>query len=133
MRDRGIIWSALALFLALVTLPMWHNLSASVTGTGPKLVLPKHEKQCVAPAAYMKSSHMRLLMDWRENVVRQNTRDFTTSDGRHFNMSLTSTCLKQCHDGKGEFCDRCHTYAAVSLPCWNCHVDSKAAALWSSR
>ena len=40
MRDRGIIWSALALFLALLTLPVWHNLSASVTGTGPKLRLP---------------------------------------------------------------------------------------------
>jgi hypothetical protein len=132
MRDRGIIWSALAIFVALITLPVWHNLGASVTGKGPTPVLPAKEKQCVAPTAYMKSSHMRLLLDWRENVVRGNTREFVTPDGRHFNMSLTSTCLKQCHGAKGEFCDRCHNYAAVSAPCWNCHVDSKAV-LWSSR
>jgi hypothetical protein len=132
MRDRGIIWSALAIFLALITMPVWHNLSASVSGKGPNPVLPALEKQCVAPLSYMKSSHMRLLLDWRESVVRGNTRDFVTADGRHYNMSLTSTCLKQCHGAKGEFCDRCHNYAAVSAPCWSCHVDSKPA-LWSAR
>ena len=94
--------------------------------------MPAREKQCVAPAAYMKSSHMRLLMDWREGVVRGSTRDFTAFDGRHYTMSLTSTCLKQCHAGKGDFCDRCHNYAALSLTCWNCHVESKPV-LWSSQ
>jgi len=132
MRDRGIIWTALAIFVVLVTMPVWHNLSASVTGKGPNPVLPAREKQCVAPTAFMKGNHMRLLLDWRESVVRGNTREFVTADGRHYNMSLTSTCLKQCHGGKADFCDRCHNYTAVSAPCWNCHVDSKAT-LWSAR
>lgn len=132
MRDRGIIWSGLAIFLALLTLPVWHNLSAGITAKGPNQALPAREKQCVAPIAYMKTSHMRLLMDWREAVVRGNTREYVAYDGRHYNMSLTSTCLNQCHAGKGDFCDRCHTYAAVSASCWNCHVDSKPV-LWSAR
>jgi hypothetical protein len=88
-------------------------------------VLPVSQKQCVEPTAFMKSSHMTLLMNWRDTVVRQNVRDFTGSNGKHYNMSLTETCLKQCHGGKTDFCDRCHNYSAVSLPCWNCHVDSK--------
>jgi [DsrC]-trisulfide reductase subunit J len=125
MRDRGLIWSALLLFLGFLTLPVWHNLSARITAKGPEPALPMREKQCVAPVEYMKTSHMNLLMNWRESTVRQGTRDFTARDGRHFTMSLTATCLGQCHSAKADFCDRCHTYAAVSLPCWDCHQDSK--------
>jgi [DsrC]-trisulfide reductase subunit J len=129
MRDRGIIWSGLAIFLALATFPVWHNLSAAVTSKGPNPSLPAAARQCVAPVAYMKTSHMRLLLDWRERVVRQGGREFTAFNGQHYNMSLTSTCLEQCHtSGKAEFCDRCHNYSAVSVPCWDCHVDFKSAA-----
>jgi len=125
MHDRAIIYCGLAVFLGLVTFPAWHDLSAGVNARGPNPVLPANQKQCVAPVAFMKSSHMSLLMSWREAVVRQNTRDFTAFDGKHYNMSLTQTCLKQCHGPKADFCDRCHNYAAVSLPCWNCHQDAK--------
>ena len=41
------------------------------------------------------------------------------------NRSLSATCLGECHGAKADFCDRCHNYAAVSPPCWNCHLDSK--------
>ncbi len=128
MRDRPIIYGGLTLFLVLVTFPAWHNLTAGVTTRGPNPVLPVTQKQCVAPTAYMKSSHMTLLMDWRESVVRQNDRDFTAPDGKRYEKSLTSTCLKECHESKADFCDRCHTYSAVSLTCWSCHIDPKQAA-----
>ncbi|HVN04945.1 MAG TPA: sulfate reduction electron transfer complex DsrMKJOP subunit DsrJ [Bryobacteraceae bacterium] len=124
MRDRPVIYCGLLLFAGFLTLPIWHNLAAHVTTKGPAPVLPAHEKQCVAPLAYMRTSHMDLLFDWRADVVRQSGRDYTTFDGRHYNMSLTKTCL-QCHGSKAEFCDRCHNYTAVSLPCWNCHLDVK--------
>jgi hypothetical protein len=127
MRDRGIIYTGLLLFLVFLTLPVWHNLFAGVTAKGPEPVLPKNEKQCVAPADYMKRSHMNLLLDWRETVVRTGAREYTAPDGRRFNMSLSNTCLHQCHTDKSEFCDRCHNYEAVALPCWDCHVDSKTA------
>jgi hypothetical protein len=123
MRDRGLIWSGLALFLAFLTLPVWHNLSAHVTAKGPEPVLPKTQKQCVAPVEFMKSSHMSLLLDWRDSALREGSRDYTTADGRHYQISLTSTCLTECHGAKADFCDRCHTYAAVSPPCWDCHLD----------
>jgi len=125
MRDRPIIFTGLALFLVLVTFPAWHNLSAGVTTRGPNPVLPRDQKQCIEPTAFMKTSHMQLLMNWRDAVVRQNLRQFTASDGKHYNIGLTNTCLKQCHGGKADFCDRCHNYSAVSLTCWNCHVDSQ--------
>jgi Fe-S-cluster-containing dehydrogenase component len=67
----------------------------------------------------MKSSYMRLLMDWREDV-RRNTRDFTAFDGRHYNMSLTSTCQTM-PAGRANFATAATTTGSVAhlleLPC----------------
>jgi hypothetical protein len=117
MRDRGAIWSGVAIFLALATFPVWHNLASHVTAKGPDVRPPAREKQCVAPVEYMRTSHMKLLIDWREKVVREG--------GDPSRMSLTPTCLEKCHGSKSEFCDRCHNYAAVAPSCWNCHQDFK--------
>ncbi len=124
MRDTGWITAGLAAFLVVVTFPIWYDLSAGVKAKAPELKLPSKEKQCVAPTAYMRTSHMELLTSWRDDVVRRNDRIFKTSDGRTFTKSLTGTCLN-CHENKAEFCDRCHTYSAVTVYCWDCHVDPK--------
>ena len=111
MRDRPIIYSGLFIFLLLFTFPVWRDLAARATTKGPQQVVPSRNKQCVAPVEYMKTSHMKLLLDWRDRAVRMNDRRF----------SLTA-CLK-CHGTKADFCERCHTYAAVSATCWDCHLD----------
>lgn len=125
MRDRPIIYCGLLIFAAFLTLPLWHNLYGRVTAKGPNPVLPASQKQCVAPLAYMRSSHMNLLFQWRDSAVRQGARDYTAFNGKHYTMNLTTTCLGQCHGAKADFCDRCHNYTAVALPCWDCHQDSK--------
>lgn len=126
MRDRTWIIGGLILFLGAVTYPVWRNLQAHTTAQPPVLVLPKNEKECVAPIPYMRSSHMKLLLDWRDRVVRQDQLTYTAPDGKTYDMSLTKTCMK-CHEKAG-FCDRCHTYAGVRMPyCWDCHVDPKLA------
>jgi hypothetical protein len=122
MRDRGTIVAALVVFLALVTFPIWYNLA-----TGGKAAPPGHEPpheggRCVADTAYMRTHHMELLMDWRDEAVRANDRIHTTSDGRHYDKSLSGTCLS-CHVNKEGFCDKCHDYVAVTLYCWDCHVE----------
>jgi hypothetical protein len=127
MRDRGMIYVGLAVFLGLATFPAWRDLAARVNAKGPNPALPKIERQCVAPVAYMRTSHMNLLLAWREDVVRRGGLDYAAFDGRHYDMNLTATCLKQCHGTKADFCDRCHTYAAVSPPCWDCHLDSRSS------
>jgi [DsrC]-trisulfide reductase subunit J len=126
MRERLWILAGFALFLGAVTYPVWHSLEARTTAQPPALLLPKQEKQCVAPVSYMRTSHMKLLLDWRQSVVRDDQRRFVAFNGRVYDMNLTGTCLK-CHEKK-EFCDRCHTYAGVPTPyCWNCHVDPSLA------
>jgi hypothetical protein len=124
MRDRAVIYGGLAAFLALITFPFSYDLAGGRTSRAPDLKLPAEETQCVAPLDYMKSSHMELLLEWRDSVVRRDQRKFTAFDNREYTMSLSGTCLKSCHTSKAEFCDRCHSYAGVQGPyCMDCHVD----------
>jgi len=126
MPDKVWIISGLLLFLGLTTYPVWHNLSAHTTSKGPDLVLPVSAKECVAPLSYMRTSHTKLLLSWRDEVVRQGRRTYAAADGKVYNMSLSGTCLR-CHN-KQKFCDRCHSYAGLStVDCWNCHVDPALA------
>ena len=72
---------------------------------------------------------MKLLVDWRESAVRDARLTYTAYNGKSYRVNLSGTCLGQCHTNKGEFCDRCHSYAAVSGPyCWDCHVEPAPAA-----
>jgi hypothetical protein len=122
MRDKLWIIAGLFLFLGFVTYPMWHDLVAHTASRPPQLVLPANEKQCVAPVSYMRTSHMKLLLDWRESVVREDKQKYVAFNGKVYDMSLTKTCLK-CHD-REQFCVRCHDYAGVRTPyCWDCHLD----------
>lgn len=124
MRDRGPIVCGLLIFVALFTVPVWHGLAAHTAARQPELKLPETEKHCVAPVEYMRRSHMQLLIDWRDSAVRRGERTFVAYDGRKYNISLTQTCLGQCHVERKDFCDRCHTYAGVSGPyCFDCHAD----------
>ncbi len=121
MRDRFLIVAGLAAFLVFITFPAWYGRAAGTTSLPPTLKLPEKEKQCVAPVGTMRRSHMQMLINWREEAVRQGIRTFTAADGKVYRISLTGTCLG-CHDKQG-FCDRCHNYAAVKPVCWDCHVD----------
>ncbi len=128
MRDRAWIFSGLAVFIALLTLPFWYSLGrAHAAGNPPRLLLPANQKDCVAPAAVMRAEHMKMLIDWREDVVRRGDRRYLAYDGKVYTKSLTRTCLG-CHD-KQQFCDRCHAYSGVTGPyCWDCHNDPLTTA-----
>ncbi len=122
MRERVLIAGGVAVFLILFTYPLWHAAAMGTQAKQPQLQLPTQAKECVAPLPYMRASHMRLLIDWRENVVRNGVRQFHAANGRTFEASLTKTCLGQCHTDREKFCDRCHNYSGVSsLYCWDCH------------
>jgi len=125
MRKKIGILAVLLGFFILVTFPLWHSVGMRHSLEPPNLVLPANQKNCVMPVAYMRSSHMFLLLNWRELVVRHDQHTFRSFDGKSYNMSLTGTCLG-CHN-KQQFCDRCHTYMGVRTPdCFNCHVDPRA-------
>ena len=126
MHDKGIIYGGLAVFLVAITFPVSYNIVHGKSSKGPELQLPATQKECVAPVEYMKDSHMKLLISWRNSRVRDNIRTYTSYDGKSYNISLTGTCLGKCHTNKAEFCDSCHNYVGIrSIDCMDCHVDPK--------
>jgi hypothetical protein len=75
---------------------------------------------CVAPTEDMRRDHMKMLLHQRDSTMRQGLREPRFS-------------LKHCIDchasretgsvlGKDGFCSSCHTYASVSMDCFECHT-----------
>ena len=121
--DGGKVGAGLIVFVVLACLPLWYSMASGKPTTPPKLQLPdpKIHPRCVAPVEYMRSSHMTLLNQWRDSVVRNGERVYVADDGAKYNMSLTKTCL-DCHSNREKFCDECHTYMGLEPYCWKCHV-----------
>jgi hypothetical protein len=124
MFDSGKVIIGLFVFLAIASFPLWYNRATGEATAVPELVYPVGYTECVADSAFMRSNHMDLLNQWRDEVVRHGRRIYTSPDGTRYVMSLQNTCMG-CHSNKATFCDRCHTYMAVSPYCWQCHVEPK--------
>lgn len=123
------ILPALGAFLIVVTLPVWRGVAARSTGfqSPPN----PHGEKCIESKEFMRADHMRMLVRWRDEVVRENNRIYTASDGRTWEKSL-KTCVA-CHghmDAQGKSttaaaaCNECHTYVNAKPDCWNCHHNS---------
>ena len=123
MYDGGKIVTGLVIFLALITLPFWYNQASGEAGARPEPKIETEASACVAPLEYMRSSHMILLDEWRETVVRGGSRVYEAPNGKEYEMSLSNTCM-ECHPNRKEFCQQCHDYVGVDLYCWDCHVES---------
>ena len=122
MYDKKLIVPGLIVFVALVTFPIWKNMGNA--GTVPKPEKPVGVTKCVESAQYMRTSHMKLLDDWRDEALRDGDRTPVEVDGVKYEKSLMNGCLK-CHTDKKKFCDECHVYASVKPYCWDCHYVPK--------
>lgn len=130
MYDGVKIIFGLIIFLAFVTLPFTLSIGKEYIKANPKIdtpeimKLPEDERKCVESKDYMRKEHMKLLIEWRDAVVRDGKTLYVNSQGKTFNMSLQNTCMK-CHTNKSEFCDECHKYVMVKPYCWDCHIEPK--------
>lgn len=126
MYDKGKIIPGLIVFVGLVTFPIWYGFS-NAGGPLPNPEKPTNAKECVESTEYMRSSHMVLLNEWRDDIVRSGgTRKGATPDGTEYVKSLQKGCMN-CHTSKKRFCDECHNYASVQPYCWDCHLQPKEA------
>jgi cytochrome c peroxidase len=109
---------ALIVFVAVVTFPFWAKGKAAYR---VDLKLPANQTECIEATEFMRTSHMQLLDQWRDKVVRDGEHVYTNAKGVKYSMSLTKTCLS-CHSEKDKFCDKCHNSVGVDPYCWNCHL-----------
>lgn len=121
--DGRKIASGLILFGAVLSFPIWFTALFGMSNYQPELQKP--QGKCIEETEYMRHWHMDLLNTWRDEVVRQDSRLYTSkASGETHEKSLSLTCLK-CHEDRSVFCDRCHNYVGVQPSCWGCHVDPK--------
>ncbi len=92
----------------------------------PAVTIANGDK-CVRDTEWMRRNHMTLLMHQRDDTMYQGVRG-------------TDEALRNCIDchaspktgsvtGSDQaFCQGCHSYAAVSLDCWDCHNPKLAGA-----
>ena len=122
MKDKSLIAVGLGVFLLLAAYPVWNGLASAADPERPVLARAIDPSGCVEDTLFMRGNHAKLLNQWRNNVVRNGQRFYTTAAGMDVDMSLTGTCLS-CHGDHEAFCDRCHDYSDVKPTCWNCHVN----------
>ena len=116
--------AALGALIALSPLVVSAGDSAGV----PKPVIQKAKgEQCVEPTEYMRKNHMKVL---------NHHRDKTVHEGIRTKQHSLKNCI-ECHAtpndkgersvlGKDNFCQSCHSYAAVKVDCFQCHSSKPA-------
>jgi hypothetical protein len=89
MYDAGKIITGLVIALVILTFPLWYNIGADAPPAPEPVISPVAAAYgtCVRPTEYMRKSHMQVLDDWRNLVVRDGKRwevtqlpEFTTDD-----------------------------------------------------
>ena len=125
MYDVGKIITGLIIGLGLLLFPVYYNAGKAAKAPDPVLTdKAKAAKQCIEPKAFMKTEHMKMLDEWRQEVVRDANRYYKSTDGKTYFKSLQVTCM-DCHSNKTKFCDQCHNYMGVAPFCWDCHIAPK--------
>ncbi len=123
MYNSKYIIPALVLFVVAVTAPFWLNIGTP-TYEYPKVALPQGEgmEECIEDVAFMRSEHMALLNEWRDEALRDGNRVYISSKGKKWDISLQNTCM-ECHTNYEDFCKKCHDTNSVDPYCWSCHIE----------
>ena len=105
--DKSRILLGLVFFVVVMLVATLYNLAMGKAGPAPVMDKPTVSKTCVKPTQWMRENHMKLLNDWRDEVVRNAQPGYVEVEGKRYEKSLSNGCLK-CHPSKARFCDRCH-------------------------
>ncbi|MFN3397293.1 MAG: hypothetical protein ACK4ZS_02020 [Sulfurimicrobium sp.] len=127
-----LIWQRGAAIAALLAVSVVAVASAdaheeSSSGRVPVPVHPEGKgDKCVRDTAYMRRHHMELLKHQRDETVHKGIR--TTEYSLKNCVSCHASKDTNSVLGKNGFCQSCHSYAAVTLDCFECHASKPKAA-----
>ena len=131
MNKRNIV-IGIVVFILVVTTPLWLNIGRGADAAAPEMSYDTtaikamgDDAHCIYDAEYMRTHHMEILAQWKEQAIRDGNREFVAPDGTKYEVSLQNTCL-ECHSNYEDFCKKCHDYNDVTPNCWTCHVEPTA-------
>ena len=121
---KALGWVLLGLLVAGKLLAADAPLPLAARAAAP-VIEPARGGQCVQDPAFMRRNHMELLKHDRDATVRAGVRDTRHSlkacIGCHASKTTDSV-----NSSSTNFCQSCHTYAAVKIDCFECHASKPA-------
>jgi hypothetical protein len=126
---RRVQAALLALFLSLAIGGGWavSQEREAPAGRVPKpAIAPAKGEQCVEPVEFMRRNHMRVLLHQRDRTMHEGirTKSYSLKGCVECHASLTTGSVAA---EQGDFCQSCHSYAAVKIDCFECHSSRRQA------
>jgi hypothetical protein len=119
----------LALFVCLAAGAGWavSQERGAPAGRVPKPAIA-HAKgdKCVEPVEFMRRSHMEVLLHQRDRTMHEGVRTKSHSLKGCVECHASPTTGSVAAE-KGDFCQSCHSYAAVKIDCFECHASKPQA------
>ena len=78
---------------------------------------------CVEETQDMRVNHMEYILHQRDETVHEGIRDKQHSLVECINCHVSDAPDAPRVSSEKHFCNSCHTYAAVSIDCFQCHAD----------
>jgi hypothetical protein len=91
------------------------------------------EQGCVEPTEDMRANHMKYLLHQRDATVHEGIRTERHSLHECINCHVSDAADAPRVDSERHFCNSCHTYAAVTIDCFQCHADRPVKTRFESR
>ncbi len=120
MRTHGLA-IILALFFGVSTLTLADNPILPFIPEAQDRV--SEEQGCVEPLDEMRKNHMEHILHQRDETVHEGIRTKQYSLNECINCHVSKAPDAPRISSEKHFCNSCHTYAAVSIDCFQCHAD----------
>jgi hypothetical protein len=78
---------------------------------------------CVEPTEDMRKNHMEYILHQRDETMHEGIRTSRHSLVECINCHVSDAPDAPRVSSEKHFCNSCHTYAAVSIDCFQCHAD----------
>jgi hypothetical protein len=84
------------------------------------------EQGCVEPTEDMRKNHMEYILHKRDETMHRGIRTSRHSLVECINCHVSAADDAPRASSPEHFCNSCHSYAAVSIDCFQCHADRPA-------
>ena len=91
------------------------------------------EQGCVEPTEEMRTNHMEYILDQRDATVHEGIRTTQYSLNECIDCHVSDAPDAPRVDSEKHFCNSCHTFASVSIDCFQCHADRPVKTKFQSR
>ncbi len=88
---------------------------------------------CVEPTQDMRRNHMEYILHQRDRTMHEGIRTRQHSLNECINCHVSPAPDAPRISSEQHFCNSCHTYAAVSIDCFQCHADRPAQSTGSTQ